>query len=120
MTLKESEKALQISDTTFRKYFILSNMGETKYIGSMNFSKKDLYKIAKLIDSVHFAKDKEHLLDLFFQKKKTEIIKTKEEKLQEMRKLHPLVTDDRFFEVTYFPDVDDYEFLTECNTRGKK
>lgn len=32
--------------------------------------------------------------------------KKNNENLEELRKLHPLVTDDRFFKLSYFPDVE--------------
>lgn len=40
------------------------------------------------------------------------------ENLEELKKLHPLVKDERFFVLNYFPKVDSYEVLTECNNPG--
>lgn len=40
------------------------------------------------------------------------------ENLEELKKEHPLVKDHRFFKINYFPKIDSYEYLTECNTEG--
>lgn len=35
--------------------------------------------------------------------------------LEELKKLHPLVTDERCFEESWFPNIDSYFILSECN-----
>lgn len=35
--------------------------------------------------------------------------------LEELKKAHPLVKDERFFKLSYFPTITSYTFLTECN-----
>lgn len=116
MTMNECMQALKISHTTLRKYFILLKMGDQKDVAKKQFSKDDLYKIAKTIDTIHSSNEKEKTLDSFFEQKNIEAKKTKEEKLSLLKKEHPLVMDERFFELTYFPPIDDYEFLIGCNT----
>ena len=38
--------------------------------------------------------------------------------IEKLKKLHPLVKDERFFVLNYFPKIDSYEVLTECNNPG--
>lgn len=53
------------------------------------------------------------------EKEKKEREKIEEVKnLDELKKLHPLVKDERFFVLNYFPKIDSYEVLTECNIPG--
>lgn len=38
--------------------------------------------------------------------------------IEKLKKLHPLVKDERFFVLNYFPKIESYEVLTECNNPG--
>lgn len=40
------------------------------------------------------------------------------ENLEQLKKDHPLITDERLFCLNFFPKIDSYTFLTECNCAG--
>ena len=37
--------------------------------------------------------------------------------IEQLKAEHPLVKDERFFELSFFPNIDSYTILTECNYR---
>lgn len=113
MTLTETCEVLNMSITGLMPHcrrFNISNSVNSKTI----FSKEDLYKIANAIDFSHKNNEKKNRLDLYFKQALTKHNAT--ERILELRKEHPLVIDDNMFSLSYFPPIDNYEFLTECNT----
>lgn len=114
MTLAESCEALGMSSSGLIPYCRLFSICNTKALSKTNFSKEVLYKIAKSIDNIHKNKEKTELLNRYFSPK-TEVLENTSERILELRKEHPLVTNDDFFILSHFPRIDDYEFLTECN-----
>lgn len=67
-----------------------------------DFTYSDYLIIKKYVEERKAIKEK-------FQQLNLAKIKSKEETLQELKKLHPLVTDERFFKLEFFPDV-----MPEC------
>lgn len=67
-----------------------------------DFTYSDYLAIKKYVDERKAIKEK-------FQQLNLAKIKSKEETLQELKKLHPLVTDEKFFKLEFFPDV-----MPEC------
>lgn len=73
----------------------------------------DLQEYKKESDRwMQFKKDKQ----LNDEKKEREHKKS----LAELKKEHPLVKDERFFKLSFFPNIDSYTILTECNYKRPK
>lgn len=113
MTFVEISNLLNMSSSGLVPYCRLLSIC-SDYPSKIDFSKEILYKIAKAIDNVHKNNEKTKLLDVYFCQK-NEVEKNTSERILELRKEHPLVTNDNFFTLTCFPVIDNYEFLTECN-----
>lgn len=122
MTSEKAIDILQISLALLSRYArqIKVKTVRVKYTLKFDFSKEDLYKIANIIDSFHKNNAKRNLLDSYFNNNISNSENPKKSSIspfiQQMRKEHPLVKDDRMFITSWFPPIDSYEFLTECNT----
>lgn len=112
ITVEQAALALDVSQSTITRYARILNLKKQLRSGTMFILQpKNLMDIAKNIDSLYGNTKEQDMAKRYIsdsQNGKTT--------LSAMQQEHPLVKNPKMFITGWFPSIDSYEFLTECNT----
>lgn len=113
ITAEQAAQALNISLSTITNYVKILKIKKETINGrvSIALASDDFLSIAKRVDSIHRTTEKQELAKKYLSGKKNG--KTS---LLSMQQEHPLIKEPKMFITGWFPPIDSYEFLTECNT----
>lgn len=113
ITAEQAAQALNVSLSTVTSHSKVLKIKKELRNGkiSLVLSPDDLLNIAKRIDFIHESTKVQELA-----KKYIVGIKNGKTSLSMMQQEHPLVKEPKMFITSWFPPIDSYEFLTECNT----
>lgn len=113
ITTKQAAIALDVSEATITRYSRMMNIPKERRNGTlmMILHLKDFIEIAKKIDCLYGNTKKQDMAGKYIT-----AIKRGETGLSLMQQEHPLVKNPKMFITGWFPQIDSYEFLTECNT----
>lgn len=112
MDVKTVIEILEISPASVTRYAreIGCKSVRTTMSYRLEITEDELLRIADRMDAVHKEHKKRKLAENYINNGSTIMLE------DQKQKEHPLVTDKRMFITSWFPPIDSYEFLTECNT----
>lgn len=113
ITAEQAAQALNVSRSTItihaKALMVEKRMWNSRL--STVITPRDFLNIAKRIDALHESTEKQALA-----KRYIENVKSGKNTLSAIQQEHPLVKNPKMFITGWFPAIDSYEFLTECNT----
>lgn len=113
ITTEQAAIALDVSQSTIIRYAKILNIKKKQRcnVFMLALQKDDLMKIAKTIDSLYSNTKEQDLARKYISE-----LKSGKTLLSVMQQEHPLVKNPKMFITGWFPPIDSYEFLPECNT----
>lgn len=113
ITVEQAALALNVSQSTIVRYAKLLNIKKQLRRGTFMIllEPAELTEIARKIDFLYGNSKEQDLARKFITD-----LKSGKDTLSAMQQEHPLVKNPKMFITGWFPPIDSYEFLTECNT----